>query len=209
MTSLTTTQGKSYIAIDRPNSGQPPAHNHYGVYYPRTKGRGLDCHEEEEAGRRGRRGDEEDGEQMESEETFRKFGINLGSFRTGAEILAELHLKYPWVKVVRRITRIGNALLVPKDDRTRKLLTEMKYLNGKTCSFQPNGQYVQEDLHLDDSPILHNGGTPATGRDGTRGHTDDKVEQQHKIGKPHRHGEGSFDRENNQPYLTEGMGASE
>ena len=57
----------------------------------------------------------------------------------------------------------------------------------------PNhGHYVQEDLHLDGSPILHNVGTPPTGRYGTRGYTDDKVEQQHKIGKPHRHGEGSF-----------------
>ena len=37
--------------------------------------------------------------------------------------------------------------------------------------------------------------TPPTGRYGTRCYTDDKVEQQHKIGKPHRHGEDSFDRE--------------
>ena len=42
---------------------------------------------------------------------------------------------------------------------------------------------------------MHNGVTPPTGRYSTRGHTDDKVEQQHKIGKPDRHGEGSFDRE--------------
>ena len=52
---------------------------------------------------------------------------------------------------------------------------------------------LQEDLHLDGSSILHNGGTSHTGRYGTRGHTDDKVE--HKIGKPHRHGECIFDRE--------------
>ena len=58
-----------------------------------------------------------------------------------------------------------------------------------------HGHSVHEDMHLDESPILHNGGTPPTGRYGTRGHTDDKVEQQHKIGKPHRHGEGSFDTE--------------
>ena len=106
-----------------------------------------------------------------------------------AEILAELHLNHPWVKVVRRITRTGNALLVANDDRSRKLLTEVKEL------LPTHGHYVQEDLHLAGSPILHNRGTPPTGRYGTRGHTDDKVEQQHKIGKPHRHGEGSFDRE--------------
>ena len=41
--------------------------------------------------------------------------------------------------------------------------------------------YVQEDLHPDGSPILHNGGTPATGRYSTRGHPYNKVEQQHKA----------------------------
>ena len=35
------------------------------------------------------------------------------------------------------ITRIWNALIVPKDDRSRKLLTEVKDLNGKECSFRP------------------------------------------------------------------------
>ena len=58
-----------------------------------------------------------------------------------------------------------------------------------------HGHYVQEDLHFDGSSILDNGGTPPTGRYGTRGHTDDKMEQHHQIGKLHRHGEGSFDRE--------------
>ena len=56
-----------------------------------------------------------------------------------------------------------------------------------------HGHYVEEDLQLDGSPILHKGGTLPTGQYGTRGHIDDKVEPQHKIGKPHRHGEGSFD----------------
>ena len=133
--------------------------------------------------KRGRREEEEeDGEHTETEETFRTFGIYLGSFRTEAEILAELHLKYPWVKVARRITWTWNALLVPNDDRSRKLLVEVKDFNGKECSLR---HYVQEDLHLDGSSILHNGGTPPTGRYGTRRHTDDKMEQQHKIGKPH------------------------
>ena len=56
MTYLTTTQGKTYITIDLPNSGQPPAHNHNGTYNPRTRERGLDCQQEEETGRKGRRG---------------------------------------------------------------------------------------------------------------------------------------------------------
>ena len=84
-----------------------------------------------------RRGEEEDGEHTETEETIRKFRINLGNFRTEAEILAELNLKYPRVKVERRITRTGNALLVPKDDRSRKLLTEVKDLNGKSAPSDP------------------------------------------------------------------------
>ena len=42
-----------------------------------------------------RRGVEEDGENIETEEACRKYGINLGRFRTETEILSELHLKYP------------------------------------------------------------------------------------------------------------------
>ena len=89
MTYLTTTQYKTYITIDRPNSEQPPAHNHNDTYNPR---RG---NESWTVNKKRRRGEEEDGEQTETVETFRKFGINLGSFRTEADILAELHLKYP------------------------------------------------------------------------------------------------------------------
>ena len=58
----------------------------------------------------------ENGDHMETEEECRKFGINLGNFRTEAEVLAVLHLKY-WVKVQRWSTKTGNALLVPKDNR--------------------------------------------------------------------------------------------
>ena len=58
-----------------------------------------------------------------------------------------------------------------------------------------HGHYVQEELYLDVNPILHMGGTLPTVRYGTRGYSNDKMEQQHKICKPHRHGEGSFDRE--------------
>ena len=114
-----------------------------------------------------RLGEEEYGEHTETEETLRKSGINLGRFRTEAEILVELHLKYLWVKVARRITRTGNALFVPKDDRSRKLLTEVKDLNGKECSFPPMDtmfkktyilmgvpSYITEELLLQDGMVL-------------------------------------------------------
>ena len=55
-----------------------------------------------------RRGEEEDLEQTEPEETLQEFGINVGSVRTEAEKLAELHQKFPCVKVVR-ITQTGDA----------------------------------------------------------------------------------------------------
>ena len=63
--------------------------------------------------------------------------LGLGNFCTKADVLAVLHLKYPWVKVQRRLTRTGNALLVSKDNRSQKLLMEVKSINGKECSFQP------------------------------------------------------------------------
>ena len=101
------------------------------------------------------------------------------------------------MKVVRRKTRTGNALLVCPQGRPLKEAFDRSNEPQLERVFLPtHGHYVQKDLHLDGSPILHNGRTPPTGRYGTRGHTDDKVEQlQHKIGKPHRHGEGSFDSE--------------
>ena len=71
-----------------------------------------------------KRGEEEDREQTETEETFRKFGTTF-------------HQKFHWVKVVKMITRTGNALFVLKNDRSRKLMTEMKGFNGKECSFRP------------------------------------------------------------------------
>ena len=84
-----------------------------------------------------RRGVEEDGDHMETEEECRKFGINLGNFRTKADVLTVLHLKYPWVKVHRRLTRTRFALLVCKDNWSQKLLMEVKSFNDKKCSFQP------------------------------------------------------------------------
>ena len=84
-----------------------------------------------------RLGVEEYGDHMETEEECQKFGINLGNFRTEAEVLAVLHLKYPWVKVQRRLTRIYNAFLVPKDNQSKKLLMEVKSIVGNNYSSPP------------------------------------------------------------------------
>ena len=138
-----------------------------------------------------KRGEEEDGEHTKTGETFRKFGRNLGSFRTEAEILAVLHLKYPWVKIVRRIRRTDNTLLFTKDYRSRKVLTEVKDLNGKEYSFQPMDTMFKKTYILMGVPSCITDNSSYS----TIGHTDDKMEQQHKIGKPHRHGDGSFNRE--------------
>ena len=54
-------------------------------------------------------GEEEDGEQPETEETFRKFGINLGSFRMEAEILAEEEEQMDGVLETIRIVLTGTT----------------------------------------------------------------------------------------------------
>ena len=67
-----------------------------------------------------RRGVEEDMDQdVEVSATCRKFGIILGAFRTEVEVLAELHLMYPWINLTRRTNGAGSAILITKDDRTR------------------------------------------------------------------------------------------
>ena len=71
------------------------------------------------------------------ENPCRKFVVELGDYRTEPEILAELHLRYPWVKLGRRNGRSGNAHLTAKDERSRALLADLRSLNGKTCAFLP------------------------------------------------------------------------
>ena len=72
----------------------------------------------------------------EQGDACRKFGIILGGFRTEVEGLAELHLKYPWIQLTRRTNGAGNAILITKDDRSRELLTDIKTINGRDCSFR-------------------------------------------------------------------------
>ena len=83
-----------------------------------------------------RRGVEED-EVMEEGVTGRKFGIILGGFRTEVEVLAELHLRYPWIQLTRRINGTGSAILITKDDRTTKLLSDLKTINGRIVHSVP------------------------------------------------------------------------
>ena len=104
---------------------------------------------------------------VEVSATCRKFGIILGAFRTEVEVLAELHLMYPWVNVTRRTNGAGNAILITKDDRTRKLLADFKEVNGKDCAFGPLGNRakkayimmgvpacVTEELLLQDKEVI-------------------------------------------------------
>ena len=66
---------KTYITIDRPNSGQPPAYNHDDtIQSTNIWNEGLTVN------KMIRRREKEDGEHDETEETFWKFVINLGSF---------------------------------------------------------------------------------------------------------------------------------
>ena len=71
------------------------------------------------------------------ENPCRKFVVELGDYRTEPEILAELHLRYPWVNLGRRNGMSGNAHLTAKDERSRELLADLRSLNGKTCAFLP------------------------------------------------------------------------
>ena len=66
-----------------------------------------------------------------------KFVMELGDYRNEPEILADLHLRYPWVKFGMRNGVSGNAHLMAKDERSRDLLAGLRTLIGKTCSFLP------------------------------------------------------------------------
>ena len=76
---------------------------------------------------------------MESKEKdpCRKFVIELGEYRTEPEVLAHLHLRYPWVKLSRKNGVNGNAQLFTKDERSRVLLVGLRTIDGKACSFRP------------------------------------------------------------------------
>ena len=104
---------------------------------------------------------------MEVSATCRNFGIILGAFRTEVEVLAELHLRYPWIQLTRRTNGAGSAILITKDDRSRNLRTDRNNINGKKFSFRPLGNQakkayilmgvptcVTEELLLQDKEVL-------------------------------------------------------
>ena len=104
-------------------------------------------------------------EDVEVSATCRKFGIILGAFRTEVKVLAELHPRYPWIQL--RTNGVGSAILITKYDRSRNLLTDLKNINGKECSFRPLGNQakkayilmgvptcVTEELLLQDKEVL-------------------------------------------------------
>ena len=129
---MTTTLGKTYITIDLHNSGQPPTHNHDDTYNPRTMERGLDCQQEEETERRVRRGTYGNrGDLPKIRNKSRKLPFGGGD-------TARTPHKLSFGIEVRRITRTGKTLLVPKDDRSRKLFPEVKDLNGKSAKNMAN-----------------------------------------------------------------------
>ena len=66
----------------------------------------------------------------------KKFTIELGAYRTEAEVLAATHIKFPWMRVTRRSTATGSAVLLTKDVRTEELLLGIQNINEKTCSFK-------------------------------------------------------------------------
>ena len=88
--------------------------------------------------------EDEGNEDMGEGDACRKFGIILGEFRTEVEVLAELHLKYPWIQLTRRMNGTGSAILITRDNRSRKLLAELKTLNGKECSFRSLGNQARK-----------------------------------------------------------------
>ena len=95
-----------------------------------------------------------------------KFVVELGDYHTEPEILAELHLRYPWVKLVRRNGMSDNAHLTAKDERSRALLAGLRSLNGKTCAFLPLEAGTRR-AHSDGGPKVHHRKAPPTGRAGS------------------------------------------
>ena len=134
-----------------------------------------------------------------------KFVVELGDYRTEPEILAELHLRYPWVKLVRRNGMSGNAHLTAKDERSRALLAGLRSLNGKTCAFSSPGSGDQEDFHSDGGPKVHHRKAPPTGRAGSGCGTHDALGCNRHSGGSHRHGESCPRREATPGQVHQGL----
>ena len=138
-----------------------------------------------------RRGVEENGnEEMEEGATCRKFGIILGGFRTEVQVLAELHLRFPWIQLTSRVNGAGSAILITKDDRSIQLITDLKTINRKVFFSSPR-ESNQECLHYDGSTILRDRGTSSSGQGGTSSLPDAKMEYRETTGRTHKYGQDS------------------
>ena len=71
----------------------------------------------------------------------------MGKFRTVADVLSEIHLKYPRVKVQRNLTRTGTALLISKDNRSQKTVDGSNIHQWQGVLLPALGNNLQEDLH--------------------------------------------------------------
>ena len=137
-----------------------------------------------------RRGVEEDMDQdVEVSATCRKFGIILGAFRTEVEVLAELHLMYPWINLTRRTNGAGSAILITKDDRTRKLLTDLKEINAKDCAFRPLMNQAKKAYIMMGSTGLRDRGITPPRQGSHRSRQDDQVEYREEEGGTNQLGE--------------------
>ena len=119
-----------------------------------------------------------------------KFVVELGDYRIEPEILAELHLSDPYVKLDRRNGVSSNAHLTAKDERSRALLEGLRTLNGKTCAFLPLESETRRTFIR-----MHHGKTLSTRRASTGCITHDALGPSRQAGYSHRYGEGCALRE--------------
>ena len=149
----------------------------------------MDCQQEEETGRRRRRGT------YGNRGDLPKIRNNSRRLPHGGGDIIPTPPKLSLGESSKNDNTDRERLARPQGQPIKEAFDRSEGPQRERVLLPTHEHYVQEDIHLDGSLIMHNGGTPPTGQYGTRVNTDDKVEQQHKIGKPHRHGEGSFDRE--------------
>ena len=90
-------------------------------------------------------------EDMEVSATCQKFGIILGAFRMEVEVLAELHLRYPWIQLTRKTNGAGSAILISKVDRSRSSSDRPKEHQRERVRLPPTGESSKEGLHIDGS----------------------------------------------------------
>ena len=93
-----------------------------------------------------RRGVEKDGnnEEMEEGAACRKFGIILGGVRMEVEVLAELHLRYPWIQLTRRIDGEGIAILITIGRHIKKTSCRTKDHQRERVPYRPRGKQARK-----------------------------------------------------------------